>query len=325
MRHLCRIIVICALLIIKSKAYSQTQASQGGYLTFNINEGATIVLHGNADHAAAYQWYKDGVKINGAISKDYTASTGGIYSVTAFNAEGCPSVMADGVRVVVNPAAIPVTKPDTVVDLAVNIKSTNVNAAPGDSFSYVLTANNNSPITGTHVQVNYVIPANLSYLPQPNDLGKVTYDPNTHKITWSLVSLKQNDPTKLVVAVKVLAAGLLESVVNIKGKETDPIMANNVDQTVQQVYPLVISNVFTPNGDGVNDTFVIPGLETYSDTELTIINRWGNTVYQKTNYKNDWDGSGLAEGTYYYVLKAKNKAGVWDTYKGYLTLLRTRI
>jgi gliding motility-associated-like protein len=118
---------------------------------------------------------------------------------------------------------------------------------------------------------------------------------------------------------------MVQSIVNIKGKQIDPILANNVDQTVQQVYPLVISNVFTPNGDGVNDTFVIPGLETYTENEITIINRWGNVVYQKTNYKNDWDGSGLVEGTYYYVLRAKNKAGVWDTYKGYLTLLRTRL
>lgn len=321
MRHLCRIIVICALLIIKSVAYAQTPANQGGYTTFNINEGATIVLHGSADHAVAYQWYKDGVKISGATSKDYTANTAGIYSVTAFNAEGCPSVIADGVRILVNP----VIKPDTLVDLKVNIKSTNLNAAPGDIYAYVLTANNNSPITGTRVQVSYVIPANLAFVPQPYDKGIVTYNPDTHKITWLLTEVKENDPINLVVAVKVLAAGKVESVVNIKGKELDPIMANNVDQTVQQVNPLVISNVFTPNGDGVNDTFVIPGLETYSDNELTIINRWGNTVYQKTNYKNDWDGSGMAEGTYYYVLRAKNKAGVWDTYKGYLTLLRTRI
>jgi gliding motility-associated-like protein/uncharacterized repeat protein (TIGR01451 family) len=321
MRQLCRIIVICALLIIKSMAYAQTPANQGGYLTFNINEGATIVLHGSADHAAAYQWYKDGVRIPGAISKDYTANAAGIYSVMAFNAEGCPSVMAEGVRIVINS----VIKPDTVVDLKVNIKSTNVHAAPGDIFSYVLTANNNSPITGTRVQVSYIIPANLAYVSQPYDKGIVTYNPDTHKITWLLNEVKENDPINLIIAVKVLAAGSVESIVNIKGKELDPIMANNVDQAVQQVNPLVVSNVFTPNGDGVNDTFVIPGLETYSDTELTIINRWGNTVYQKTNYKNDWDGSGMVEGTYYYVLKAKNKAGVWDTYKGYLTLLRTRI
>jgi gliding motility-associated-like protein/uncharacterized repeat protein (TIGR01451 family) len=324
MKQLCRIIVICALLIIKSEAYAQTQTSPGGNLTFTINEGATIVLHGNADHAAAYQWYKDGVKLSGAVSKDYTASMAGMYSLVAYNAEGCPSEISEGVRIIVKPTDIPV-KQDTVVDLMVTILSSNTHATPGDSFTYVLTANNNSPIPGTNVQVSYIIPQNLVYLPQPESGNTVTYDIETRKLTWNISQINTNEPAKLVITVKVLTPGLVQSMVNIKGKEPDPVMANNVDQTVQQVYPLVITNVFTPNGDGLNDTFVIPGLDTYSDNELTIINRWGNTVYQKTNYKNDWDGQGIVEGTYFYVLRAKNKAGIWDTYKGYLTLLRTRI
>jgi gliding motility-associated-like protein/uncharacterized repeat protein (TIGR01451 family) len=302
-------------------AYSQTPSNQGGYLTFTINEGASIVLHGASVHAAAYQWFKNGVKISGAISKDYTAGTAGVYSVVAYNAEGCPSETSDGVNVVVRP----IVTPDTTVDLKISITSSNPHASPGDSFTYVLTAANNSPIAGTNVQVSYIIPQNLVYLPQPNNNGEITYDISTRKLTWNISKLNNNDPNKLVIIVKVLTPGIVESVVNIKGKQIDPILANNVDQTVQQVYPLIVSNVFTPNGDGVNDTFVIPGLETYSETELTIINRWGNTVYQKKNYKNDWDGQGMVEGTYFYVLSAKNKAGVWDTYKGYLTLLRTRI
>jgi gliding motility-associated-like protein/uncharacterized repeat protein (TIGR01451 family) len=322
MKQLCRIIVICALLIVTSKAYLQAQAT--GNLTFTISEGATIVLHGNAEHAAAYQWYKDGVKLPGAIAKDYTASMAGMYSLVAYNAEGCPSEISEGVRIIVKPTDIPV-KVDTVVDLTVSILSSNTHASPGDSFTYVLTANNKSPIPGTNIQVSYIIPPNLVYLPQPESGNLVTYDIETRKLTWNISQIKENDPTKLVITVKVLTPGIVESMVNIKGKEVDPVMANNVDQTVQQVYPLVITNVFTPNGDGVNETFVIPGLDTYSDNELTIINRWGNTVYQKTNYKNDWDGQGMVEGTYFYVLRAKNKAGTWDTYKGYLTLLRTRI
>jgi gliding motility-associated-like protein/uncharacterized repeat protein (TIGR01451 family) len=323
MKQLCKLIVLCALLMINSKVYPQTQV--GGYLTFTINEGATIVLHGSAQNVAAYQWYKDGVRISGAISKDYTANTAGVYSVVAFNAEGCPSETSEGVRIVVLPKDGPVAKPDTVVDLSVTIASSNPKANPGDSFTYILTADNKSPIPGTNVQVSYVIPQNLVYLPQPGTDNGVKYDIANRTLTWTIGQLNTYYPTKLVVTVKVLTPGMVESMVKISGKETDPVMANNVDQTAQQVYPLVISNVFTPNGDGVNDTFVIPGLETYTDTELTIINRWGNTVYQKTNYKNDWDGQNMVEGTYFYVLRAKNKAGVWDTYKGYLTLLRTRI
>lgn len=313
------------MLIIRSNAYSRTTSNQGGDITYTINEGESIVLHASSSHASAYQWYKDGVKIVDAINKDYTAKAAGMYSVVAFNAEGCPSDVSDAVKIVVKPNDPPVNLPDTVVDLAVTITSSNMHAVPGDSYTYVLVADNRSPITGTNVQVSYTIPDNLVYLPQPNSGDVVKYDMTTRKLTWNISQIKENDPTKLVITVKVLAPGMVQSIVNIKGKQVDPILANNVDQTVQQVYPLVISNVFTPNGDGVNDTFVIPGLETYSDTELTIINRWGNVVYQKTNYKNDWDGSGLVEGTYFYVLRAKNKAGVWDTYKGYLTLLRTRI
>jgi len=311
-------------LIIFGKGYVKA-TSQDGDLTYTINEGASIILHASSGNASAYQWYKDGVKIDGALSKDYTATAAGMYSVVAYNGDGCSSEISDAVKIIVKPTdPPPANLPDTVVDLAVTITSSNTHAAPGDSFTYVLTADNKSPFTGTNIKVSYVIPENLVYLPQPNN-PDIKYDIATRTLTWVIDQIKENDPTRLVITVKVLAPGMVESIVKIKGEQIDPVLANNVDKTVQQVYPLVIANVFTPNGDGVNDTFVVPGLETYSDTELTILNRWGNVVYQKTNYKNDWDGSGLAEGTYFYVLRAKNKAGVWDTYKGYLTLLRTRI
>lgn len=327
MKLLCRIIVLCALLIIISKGYSKPITNQGGDVTYTISEGASIVLHASSTNAAAYQWYKEGVSIAGAVNKDYTATVAGMYSVVAFNAGGCPSEISDPVKVVVNPVTPPppASKPDTVVDLAVSIVSSNIHASPGDSYSYIMIADNKSPITGTDVKVSYVLPENLVYLPQPGMDGILKYDRATRMLTWNISQIKQNDPRTLVITVKAVTPGMVESIVNIKGKQIDPVMANNIDQTVQQVYPQVITNVFTPNGDGVNDTFVIPHLETYTENEITIINRWGNVVYQKTNYKNDWDGSGLVEGTYFYVLRAKNKTGVWDTYKGYLTLLRTRI
>ncbi len=87
---------------------------------------------------------------------------------------------------------------------------------------------------------------------------------------------------------------------------------------------LVIPNVFTPNGDGVNETFEIRGLNIYPENEISIINRWGNTVYEKKNYENTWEGNGLDEGTYFYVLKVKNVSGTWKVYKGYITLLRSK-
>ncbi|MEM1120771.1 MAG: gliding motility-associated C-terminal domain-containing protein [Bacteroidota bacterium] len=63
----------------------------------------------------------------------------------------------------------------------------------------------------------------------------------------------------------------------------------------------------TPNNDGVNDRLVIEGLNNYEQNELIIFDRWGNTVFHASPYKNGWDGTyndaGLPEGAYYYVLK----------------------
>ncbi|WP_246032799.1 T9SS type B sorting domain-containing protein [Sphingobacterium yanglingense] len=67
---------------------------------------------------------------------------------------------------------------------------------------------------------------------------------------------------------------------------------------------LFIPNVFTPNGDGKNETFEIVGIEAYDRIDLLIVNRWGNEVYKNTNYKNEWNGQGLNEGTYFYIISA---------------------
>ncbi len=106
---------------------------------------------------------------------------------------------------------------------------------------------------------------------------------------------------------------------------------------------LLIPNVFTPNSDGANDTFIItvkppeeenPGKtfgtgsgnyqpinDFYISNELVVFNRWGNKVYEATDYANDWDGANLVEGTYFFVLKCQGKLGE-DIFKGSVTILR---
>ena len=61
-----------------------------------------------------------------------------------------------------------------------------------------------------------------------------------------------------------------------------------------------IPNIFTPNGDGVNDIFFIRNLPT--DAALIITNRWGKEVFRSGSYQNDWGGGDTADGVYYYKL-----------------------
>ena len=67
---------------------------------------------------------------------------------------------------------------------------------------------------------------------------------------------------------------------------------------------------FTPNGDGKNDYLIVKGLDDFLENSLMVFNRWGNKVYEKSNYRNDWDGvsnSGnpLPAGTYFVIFKAR--------------------
>ncbi|MBI5539621.1 MAG: gliding motility-associated C-terminal domain-containing protein [Bacteroidia bacterium] len=84
---------------------------------------------------------------------------------------------------------------------------------------------------------------------------------------------------------------------------------------------IVIRNAFSPNSDGINDRWEIDNILLYPDNQLTIINRWGNEVLTVKDYQNEWDGSQLAEGTYYYLLKV-NMCDEYRTFNGYVTILR---
>ncbi|HOH99897.1 MAG TPA: PKD domain-containing protein [Bacteroidales bacterium] len=73
----------------------------------------------------------------------------------------------------------------------------------------------------------------------------------------------------------------------------------------EMIDSLIFPNVFTPNGDGVNDKFVIDKLEDkhYLNRELIVFNRWGKKVYEASGYLNQWDGAGVPDGTYYFIFR----------------------
>jgi gliding motility-associated-like protein len=81
---------------------------------------------------------------------------------------------------------------------------------------------------------------------------------------------------------------------------------------------LEVPNVISPNGDGVNDFFVVGNLEEYPPAALSIWNRWGNLVFEANPYLNNWNGDDQSAGVYFYLLKLKNGA----LFKGNITLIR---
>ncbi len=89
---------------------------------------------------------------------------------------------------------------------------------------------------------------------------------------------------------------------------------------------LIIPNVFSPNGDGANDTYgvISSGL---TALQMEIYNRWGQVVGRLSNPQDRWDGRSLAgnpvpDGTYFHVLTVRDAAQVEQQYTGHITLLR---
>jgi gliding motility-associated-like protein len=68
-----------------------------------------------------------------------------------------------------------------------------------------------------------------------------------------------------------------------------------------------VSGGFSPNGDGLNETFFVEGIGRYPEITLRVLNRWGDQVYLARPYRNDWNGSNasggdLPVGDYFYIL-----------------------
>ena len=90
---------------------------------------------------------------------------------------------------------------------------------------------------------------------------------------------------------------------------------------------LVPVNSFTPNADGINDTWEIPFLEDFPNCSVIILNRWGHTVFETTgyNYKKYWDGTingtPVDEGVFFFVITLRDPF-YSEPLKGTLTIVR---
>ena len=102
---------------------------------------------------------------------------------------------------------------------------------------------------------------------------------------------------------------------------------NHTDSVVIKVSESAIyaPNVFTPNGDGINDEFRV-AYKSIVEFDCWIFNRWGSKVYHSSDPQKGWDGKvngkPASEGAYFYVIKARGADGIEYNLKGDINLLR---
>lgn len=125
-----------------------------------------------------------------------------------------------------------------------------------------------------------------------------------------------------------LSVRTIEYVVNDGGLDSEPFTRTIIMEEV--IDPVIVYQVVSPNGDSMNDTWVIDGIEQYPDNTVQVFNRWNNLVYKKSSYENTiepWGGDAnegmtngeLANGTYFYTVDLGNGSKIIE---GFLVLKR---
>jgi gliding motility-associated-like protein len=121
-----------------------------------------------------------------------------------------------------------------------------------------------------------------------------------------------------------VASPLTTTMYTLTGIDVNGCMSvDSIIVNVESTMDVEISNILTPNNDSKNDTWIVEGIEFYPNTQVTIVNREGEIVYESDSYDNSWNGSHngklLPDATYYYILVFENEAKV---YKGAVTILK---
>jgi len=85
--------------------------------------------------------------------------------------------------------------------------------------------------------------------------------------------------------------------------------------------PVEIPNVITPNGDNLNDVLVIENLDYYPGAVFRVFNRWGQKVFESSDYQNNFGGDELESGSYFYELII-TEDGQQQQFKGTMRIMR---
>lgn len=138
-----------------------------------------------------------------------------------------------------------------------------------------------------------------------------------YKYVWSnnldRVSLTNLTEGKYPVTVTDSKGCKVDSIFEVKVRCKDNTANNGIFDT------------FSPNGDNINDTWVVKDIEKYPNNQVVIFNRWGQVVYDKAPYTNDWNGNTndekeLPAAAYYYVIRLNDDKATVLT--GSITIVR---
>jgi len=239
----------------------------------------------NAGDHPTYQWKINGqnVGINAGIYNSSSFKTGDKISCTVTSSALCSLATATS-----NEAAITI---HPLINNSVTISSSAVNNVSSPNQKVVFKA-----------RASYT--KNITYQWQVNNINA-----GTNSAEFTADNLVNGD----VITCLVTTTGQCIA--------TQVVTSNAITMIIY--VPIVVVNTFTPNGDGINDTWEIPMLHTYPSCRVSVFSRYGTVVYNSVGYVKAWDGTykqkQVPTGTYYYIIDLKNGR---DKVSGSVTVIR---
>ncbi len=191
-------------------------------------------------------------------------------------------------------------------------------AEVGETITYTFTVTNTGNVTLSNVSIDDPLG---SVDGGPIDLAPGEIDDDTFTMTYVITAA---DISRGYVLNQAVVSGDTPSGNTVDDLSDDPTNTDDVDSegdgepddpTVVETKGIIVYEVFSPNGDGNNETWHIDGIEHFADHNVKVYNRWGNLVYETDAFDNGkgWDGTAntrwviqrdkeLPAGTYYYVI-----------------------
>ncbi len=302
----------------------------------NTADGSVDITSTGGTGLHTYSWIDAGVF--SSTDEDPTGLGIGNYFVTVTDANGCThldTALITEVNIVVANAGNDTTicnqdsvllvgQGGTAYSWSVGINTDSIVVSPGTTTDYILTVLNNGCSEKDTVTVNVNALPNLTATTSDN----LILEGNSVILTASGAGAggiydwtpptTLNDPT----IYNPTSTPLETTLYTVTGTDANGCM-DTAQVSITVATSIVFPDGITPNGDGLNDTWVIELIDEFPNNVVQIYNRWGQLVFENRGYLTQWNGlhkgKELPVGTYYFLIDLGDNM---PKYTGPITLMR---
>lgn len=203
---------------------------------------------------------------------------------------------------------------DACLDIAIDKRVDAVEAAMETQVNFTIVVSNKSNVKGENLIIKEQLPDGYTY--EDHQLTSGRY--SSVSGLWEIVELAPKASEELKLRARLIQGHNYQNTASlIHSDPEDFIVDNNSSSTGVDATCVKVYEIFTPNNDGNNDTFVIQCIEQYPNNILKVFDKDGSLVYSKKGYDNSWRGFSnsnwtidksdpLPAGVYFYILDLGN-------------------